>query len=90
VTSPTPVVIDTDVGADPDDALALILALASPEVDVRGVTIVSGDLTWRARVEGCSTCRTEVTRPKSRRPPRSTGFSPHRATIPFISSRSVR
>jgi purine nucleosidase len=50
VTSPVPIVIDTDVGADPDDALALILALASPEVDLRGVTIVSGDVTWRARI----------------------------------------
>jgi purine nucleosidase len=50
VTSPTPIVIDTDIGADPDDALALILALASPEVDVRGVTIVSGDVAWRARI----------------------------------------
>jgi inosine-uridine nucleoside N-ribohydrolase len=50
VTSPTPIVIDTDIGADPDDALALILALASPEVDVRGVTIVSGDVRWRARI----------------------------------------
>jgi purine nucleosidase len=50
VTSPIPIVIDTDVGADPDDALALILALASPEVDVRGVTIVSGDVGWRSRI----------------------------------------
>jgi purine nucleosidase len=50
VTPPLPIVVDTDVGADPDDALALILALASPEVDVRGVTIVSGDVTWRARI----------------------------------------
>jgi hypothetical protein len=45
VTLPIPVVIDTDIGADPDDALALVLALASPEVDVRGVTIVSGTST---------------------------------------------
>jgi purine nucleosidase len=43
-------VIDTDVGADPDDALALTLAIASPEVDVRGVTIVSGDVARRARI----------------------------------------
>ena len=50
MTSPIPVVIDTDIGADPDDALALILALASPEVDVRGLTIVSGDVSWRARI----------------------------------------
>ncbi|MBW3633002.1 MAG: nucleoside hydrolase [Chloroflexi bacterium] len=48
--SPIPVVIDTDIGADPDDALALVLALASPEVDVRGVTIVSGDVDLRARM----------------------------------------
>ena len=50
MTTPIPIVIDTDIGADPDDALALILVLASPEVDVRGVTIVSGDVTWRARI----------------------------------------
>ena len=50
MTAPIPIVIDTDVGADPDDALALILALASPEVDVRGLTIVSGDVSWRARI----------------------------------------
>jgi purine nucleosidase len=50
VTPPIPIVIDTDIGDDPDDALALMLALASPEVDVRGVTIVSGDVAWRARI----------------------------------------
>ena len=50
MTPPIPIVIDTDVGADPDDALALMLALASLEVDVRGVTIVSGDVAWRARI----------------------------------------
>ncbi len=48
--APIPIVIDTDVGSDPDDALALCLALASPEVDVRGVTIVSGDVDLRARM----------------------------------------
>ena len=50
MTSPIPIVVDTDIGADPDDALALVLALASPEVDVRGVTIVSGDVDLRARM----------------------------------------
>jgi purine nucleosidase len=44
------IVIDTDIGADPDDALALCLALASPEVALRGVTIVSGDVEWRGRI----------------------------------------
>lgn len=50
MTRPIPVVIDTDIGSDPDDALALALALASPEIDVRGVTIVSGDVTLRGRM----------------------------------------
>jgi purine nucleosidase len=50
VTSPIPIVIDTDVGDDPDDALALMLALASLQVDVHGVTIVSGDVALRARI----------------------------------------
>jgi len=35
-----PVVIDTDIGADIDDAFALAFALASPELDVRGITTV--------------------------------------------------
>ncbi len=35
-----PVVIDTDPGID--DALALLLALASPELDVRGITVTYG------------------------------------------------
>jgi purine nucleosidase len=47
---PIPIVVDTDIGADPDDALALTLALASPEVDLRGVTVVSGQVHWRARM----------------------------------------
>ena len=48
--TPIPIVLDTDVGADPDDALALLLALASPEVDLQAVTIVSGDVDLRARI----------------------------------------
>src|SRR4051812_9914820 len=47
---PLPIVIDTDIGSDPDDALALSLALASREVEVRGVTVVSGDVAVRARM----------------------------------------
>jgi pyrimidine-specific ribonucleoside hydrolase len=41
-TPPTPLVIDTDPGID--DALALLLALASPEVDLRLVTTVHGNV----------------------------------------------
>ncbi|WP_409332950.1 nucleoside hydrolase [Trujillonella humicola] len=39
---PTPLVIDTDPGID--DALAVLLALASPEVDLRLVTTVHGNV----------------------------------------------
>src|SRR5262249_27868961 len=44
------IVLDTDIGSDVDDALALGLALASPELDLVAVTTVSGDTTVRARI----------------------------------------
>jgi purine nucleosidase len=47
---PIPIVIDTDVGADPDDAIALALACASPELTLLGVTSVDGDVDLRARM----------------------------------------
>lgn len=47
---PTPVVLDTDIGGDIDDAFALALILRSPEIDLRGVTTVSGDTQARARI----------------------------------------
>src|SRR3954452_21506955 len=43
-----PVLLDTDVGDDIDDAFALALVLASPELDLRGVTTVDGDAHTRA------------------------------------------
>jgi pyrimidine-specific ribonucleoside hydrolase len=44
LTSPaTPVILDTDPGLD--DALALLLALGSPEIDLIGVTTVAGNTT---------------------------------------------
>src|SRR5215208_5238531 len=42
VPAPIPLVIDTDPGID--DALAILLALASPEVDLRLVTTVHGNV----------------------------------------------
>lgn len=36
----TPVLLDTDIGADVDDAFALALAVASPELELVGVTTV--------------------------------------------------
>ncbi len=39
---PLPIIIDTDPGQD--DALAILLALASPELDVLGITTVAGNV----------------------------------------------
>src|SRR5262245_44829486 len=44
-----PVIIDTDIGDAPDDALALALALRSPELDVRAVTTVIDDVELKTR-----------------------------------------
>jgi inosine-uridine nucleoside N-ribohydrolase len=41
--TPTPILLDCDPGHD--DAIALLLALGSPEVDLRGVTTVAGNQT---------------------------------------------
>ncbi|MDQ6664935.1 MAG: nucleoside hydrolase [Acidobacteriota bacterium] len=45
-----PIIFDTDIGDDIDDALALALALQSPELDVRAVTTVIDDPDTRARL----------------------------------------
>ena len=45
-----PVIFDTDIGDDIDDALALALALQSPELDVRVVTTVIDDTESRTRL----------------------------------------
>src|SRR6266550_6452337 len=44
------VLLDTDIGDDIDDALALALALRSPEIELLGVTTVFGDTRLRARL----------------------------------------
>jgi inosine-uridine nucleoside N-ribohydrolase len=51
-TSPSkiPILLDTDIGSDIDDAFALALILQSPELDLLGVTTVSGDTGARARL----------------------------------------
>ena len=36
-----PVIMDVDTGID--DAVALILAMSSPEIDLKGVTVVAGN-----------------------------------------------
>ena len=47
---PVSIILDTDIGTDIDDAFALALALASPEIDLRGVTTVSADAYTRALI----------------------------------------
>lgn len=43
-------VLDTDIGTDVDDLLALSMIFGSPELSVRGVTTVYGDVALRARI----------------------------------------
>jgi inosine-uridine nucleoside N-ribohydrolase len=45
-----PVLVDTDIGDYLDDALALALLLSSPEIDLAGVTTVTGDSHTRALI----------------------------------------
>ncbi len=44
------IILDTDIGTDVDDALALALAVASPELIIEGVTTVHADAPLRARI----------------------------------------
>ncbi|RLE81135.1 MAG: hypothetical protein DRJ51_04460 [Thermoprotei archaeon] len=44
------VIIDTDIGDDIDDALALALALNSPEIEVLAITTVYGRVNLRAKL----------------------------------------
>jgi purine nucleosidase len=45
-----PIILDTDIGTDIDDAFALALIVASPELELLGVTTVSGETAVRARL----------------------------------------
>lgn len=47
---PTRLILDTDIGTDVDDCLALALLLGSPEIALEGVTCVYGDVALRARM----------------------------------------
>jgi inosine-uridine nucleoside N-ribohydrolase len=58
-----PIIIDTDVGDDVDDAFAINLALASPELHILGITSAWGDTQLRARMIDrmlCETGRDEI------------------------------
>jgi purine nucleosidase len=47
---PTRVILDTDIGTDVDDCLALAFILGSPELQLEGITCVYGDVALRARM----------------------------------------
>jgi purine nucleosidase len=47
---PLPVLLDTDIGTDVDDCLALALLLRSPELEPLGITCVYGDVALRGRM----------------------------------------
>src|SRR5271169_2024723 len=51
-----PVILDTDIGSDIDDAFALALIIHSPEFELLGVTTVSGDTAARARIAAKMLC----------------------------------
>jgi len=44
------IMLDTDIGTDVDDAVALALCLGSPEIELAGVTVVAGDVDTRAQI----------------------------------------
>jgi len=44
------ILLDTDIGSDVDDALALLFALKSPDISVEGVTTVYGKTNLRAKI----------------------------------------
>ena len=50
VPSKAPIILDTDIGSDIDDAFALALVINSPELELLGVTTVAGDTQARARL----------------------------------------
>jgi inosine-uridine nucleoside N-ribohydrolase len=61
--TPVSVIIDTDVGDDVDDAFAIDLALASPELKILGISSAWGDTALRARMLDrmlCETGREEI------------------------------
>src|SRR5882724_5103564 len=43
-----PVILDTDIGSDIDDAIALAYLLKQPRCDLIGITVVTGDVQKRA------------------------------------------
>ena len=59
---PTKVLLDTDIGSDIDDAVALAYLLAQPECDLLGITTVTGEPVKRASMASalCRVAEREV------------------------------
>lgn len=53
ISSRIPVILDTDIGSDIDDALCLAYLLQQPKCDLLGVTTASGDPITRAKLASC-------------------------------------
>jgi purine nucleosidase len=95
---PAPVIIDTDIGDDIDDAFAIDLALTSPELHILGISAAWGDTSLRARMLDRMTCevgRTDIpiqagpttrsTTPFSQTPWASEGIErPHGEAVSFL------
>ena len=45
-----PLLISTDIGTDPDDAIAVYLSTRRPEIELKGVWVTNGDVRTRARI----------------------------------------
>ena len=45
-----PVILDTDIGSDIDDTWALAMALKSPEIDLKLVTVTEFDVVYQAKL----------------------------------------
>ena len=45
---PVPIILETDIGDDVDDLYALVLAARSPQVDLRAVVTLYGDVVLRS------------------------------------------
>ena len=66
---PTPVIIDCDPGHD--DAMALLLALASPELEISAVTTVAGNQTLEKVTANAIRVLDVVERARTSRSPRA-------------------
>lgn len=53
ISSRTPVILDTDIGSDIDDALCLAYLLQQPKCDLLGITTVTGEPVTRAKLASC-------------------------------------